>query len=70
MGGFWVETRADGLPWTKEGCNDWRNGKFVPYPTEPAAQAAIDTRKTDRTKFDDPMWARAEYRVVPVRRRK
>lgn len=74
MDGFYVETRADGFPWTKEGCNEYgkRGGRwgFIPYPSEAEAQAAIDARKSDRTKFDDPMWGTAEYRIIPARGRK
>jgi hypothetical protein len=62
--GFFVETRADGFPWTKEGCNERRAGTWAPYATFALAQAAITERRTDRTKWDDPTWARAEYRIM------
>jgi hypothetical protein len=63
-----IETRADGLPWTREGCNEWRAGAFVPYASKAAALAVVEQMKTDRTVYDDPFWARAEYRVVPAKK--
>lgn len=68
---YFVETREDpsvplSLPWTKEGCNEWKDGAFVPYGTKALAEEAIRRRKEDRTVFDDPMWATALYRVVPA----
>lgn len=64
-----LETRADGLPWTKEGCNERRGGKFVPWDSRCLAQAELDRRREGRDEFDDPMWKTAEYRLVPVRKR-
>lgn len=63
-----VETRANGLPWTREGCNRREDGRFVPWPDKAAAEAEIGRRRTDREEFDDPTWATAEYRAVPARR--
>jgi hypothetical protein len=63
--GFFVETRADGFPWTKEGCNDREAGEWVPYATFELAQAAITARRTGAGgRWDDPTWARADYRVI------
>ncbi len=56
--GYFIETRIDGLPWTKEGCNVHRDGHFVPYGTRDEAEAALKRLKAQ----DDPMWAAAEYR--------
>lgn len=66
-----VETRVPSvmLAWTREGCNEWKDGRFVPYPDHAAARAAIHARQTDRKVFDDPMWASAEYRIVPRERK-
>ena len=66
---FYLETRVlDVLPWwTREGCNVWRDGGFVPYDSEAAAREALRTRKYDAEIYDDPMWRTAEYRIVPAR---
>lgn len=79
MGRYFVETRCDGLPWTREGCNaweppkrlgwaEWTSGRHLPYASEADARAAIERMKTDRATYDDPTWARAEYRIVPEKR--
>ena len=75
--GYFVETRCDGFPWTRQGCNAWKSvgqgaeqrGGFVPYATKAEALAEIERMRNDRTKYDDPMWARSEYRVVAEKRR-
>lgn len=62
--GFYVETRANDIPWTKEGCNNRENGKFVKWPSKTAAEEAIHERQTNEVEFDDPMWRYAEYRMI------
>ena len=68
---FYVETRTDGLPWTRKGCNSYGSTAggwgFIPWPGRAEAQAAVDARKGDGPEFDDPMWQKAEYRIVPAR---
>ena len=61
---FYVETRTNGLPWTKEGCNLRKDGAWVPYPDMEKAIKAIRDRQTLTSVFDDPMWAEAEYRTM------
>ena len=68
MAKFYVETRSDGLPWTREKCNARADGDWVPWPDRPAAEAAVRARREDRTEFDDPAWATADYRIVPARK--
>jgi len=65
---FYVETRSDGLPWTREKCNRREDGRFVPWPDKAAAEEAVRQRREDEVEFDDPMWRTAEYRTVPERR--
>ncbi len=64
MSRYFIETRADGFPWTKEGCNERKNGKWVPHQGGPAALVYVRRLKN----HDDPLWARAEYRVIPASR--
>ena len=66
---YFIETRCDGLPWTKEGCNARAAGTLVPYATKADALAEVERMRSDRTKYDDPRWARAEYRVVAAKGR-
>ena len=71
--GHYVETRlpahdlsgGGGLPWTREGCNSWADGRFVPHATLDAARATVERLRAQ----DDPTWRRAEYRVVPSKGR-
>lgn len=83
MAKFYVETRCDGLPWTRQGCNAWSGprratrrsglvdilpGKHVPYASEADALAAIERLRGYASEPNgDPMWASAEYRIVPAK---
>jgi len=60
-----IATTCDGFPWTLEGCNARHDGKWVPYESESDALAQIEVLKGQ----DDPMWARAQYKLVPARDR-
>ncbi len=64
----WLETRADGLPWTREGCNGRSGGHFVPWPSRTVAQEELDRRRKGHAGFDDPSWKSAEYRLISVKR--
>lgn len=57
---YFVETRADGLPWTRQGCNPFWHGVYFPWESIERAQVHINELKQQ----DDPMWSRAEYRIV------
>lgn len=64
---FFVETRSDGLPWTKEGCNRRNSTSFIPWGSKEEAREEMETRKSGKDPYQDPMWADAEYRLVPAR---
>lgn len=62
-----VETRAGGLPWTREGGVNRRLGRrFLPWPSEGRARQEIGDARNGRGPYDDPVWRGAEYRVVPA----
>lgn len=57
---YFVETRAEGLPWTREGCNRRAKGEFVRHDDEEAAKLQIGYLRLQ----DDPLWRSASYRLV------
>ncbi len=61
---FYVETRTYDLPWTKEGCNDRKDGAWLPYSDMEEAIEAIRSRQSLLPPFDDTIWAEAEYRTM------
>ncbi len=66
---FYLETRVFRLAarWTREGCNEFRNGRAIPWETRAQAEAEMAVRKNGERDFDDPMWREAEYRLIPYR---
>lgn len=58
---WYIETRVEGFPWTRQGCNPWFAGKYYPYEGRALADENIRRLKNQ----DDPMWTAAEYRLVP-----
>lgn len=64
---FYLETRANGLSWTREGCNRTRSGSLSPWETRAIAEKEMMRRKEGKEGFDDPTWVKAEYRLVPYR---
>ena len=48
MAKFYVETRSDGIPWTREKCNARADGDWMPWPDRPAAEAAVRELRSSR----------------------